>query len=173
MHVYKQVPNNYSWGTTSCPLLSWQQHLFLVSIFIYPIVSLSTFSVSPFSEEFFSTILNYVANFSGVNFTSQNWCDINHSTSCSETAQSRWCWWMTVSSKSCWYCTFSLKIKTCLSLHTTSEHPPPQSPPVIKKGTKRHKARERDRWSGRSFPCPPLLFELFFSFFQFILCFFP
>ena len=22
--------------------------------------------------------------------------------------------------------------------------------------------RERDRWSGRSFPCPPLLFELFF-----------
>lgn len=80
-----------------------------------------------------------------------------------KSALSQWCWWMTVSFKSCWYDTFSPKTKTCLSLNMTSEHPPP-SPKVclwVRRGVKEIKW-ERDRWSGRSFPCPPLLFELFF-----------
>lgn len=67
--------------------------------------------------------------------------------------------------KSCWYCTFPLKTKTCLSLNMTSESPPhphpPQSLPLRKKGSKRDKVRER-QVVGPSFPCPPLLFELFF-----------
>ena len=85
-------------------------------------------------------------------------------------------WWMTVSFKSCWYNTFSLENKNMsVAKHGWGEHPLPKVCLWVRRGVKeikwerggerereREREGERDRWSGRSFPCPPLLFELFF-----------
>lgn len=142
-----QVSNKYCWGTTSCLVVVLAATSLLVSIIIqYISHSLSQRIFRAFVLcEFFFTVLLSAANFSDdTHFTelSTHWCKLQLVL---KTAQTQWCYWMTVCFKSCWYCTFSLKIKTCLSLNTTSEHPPPQSLSVSKKGSKRHKESERER----------------------------
>lgn len=71
------------------------------------------------------------------------------------------CWPMTLSFKSSWYCTFFPKTKTRLNSNQRGLPSLPKLCLWVRGGPKEIE-RQRDRWSGWSFPCPPLPFELFF-----------